>query len=129
MDERTLALRAAEILYNKKARDLIALDVSHMTVITDYMVICSALNGQQVHALCDEVEEKLAEEGVFVHKKEGQNEGRWAILDYGQLLVHVFHPDDRQFYRLERLWDEGSNRLPLDFNQEEAAEAPSLFSV
>ncbi len=124
MDERTLALRAAEILYDKKALDLVVLDVRHMTVITDYMVICTGRNAQQVHSLCDEVEEKLAEEGVFIRKKEGQNEGRWAILDYGHLLVHIFHPDDRQYYRLERLWDEGSNRVELPFVKESAEEKP-----
>ncbi len=122
MDERAMALRAAEILYDKKALDLVVLDVSHMTVITDYMVICTGRNAQQVHSLCDEVEEKLAEEGVFIRKKEGQNEGRWAILDYGRLLVHVFHPDDRQYYRLERLWDEGTNRVELPFAKEAAEE-------
>lgn len=124
MDERTLALRAAEVLYDKKALDLVVLDVRHMTVITDYMVICTGRNAQQVHSLCDEVEEKLAEEGVFIRKKEGQNEGRWAILDYGHLLVHIFHPDDRQYYRLERLWDEGSNRVELPFVKESAEEKP-----
>lgn len=122
MDERAMALRAAEILYDKKALDLVVLDVSHMTVITDYMVICTGRNAQQVHSLCDEVEEKLAEEGAFIRKKEGQNEGRWAILDYGRLLVHVFHPDDRQYYRLERLWDEGTNRVELPFVQEATEE-------
>ena len=114
-DERALALRAAEILYDKKALDIVALDVSHLTVITDYMVICSGRNAQQVHALCDDVEDALAEEGVLVRKKEGQNEGRWAILDYGHVLVHIFHPEERQYYRLERLWDEGTNRLELPF--------------
>ncbi len=114
-DERALALRAAEILYDKKALDIIALDVSHLTVITDYMVICTGRNAQQVHALCDEVEDTLAEEGVLLRKKEGQNDGRWAILDYGTLLVHIFHPEERNYYRLERLWDEGTNRLELPF--------------
>ena len=118
-EEKNLALRAAEILYDKKALDIMALDVRHMTVITEYMVICTARNAQQVHALCDDVEDTLAEEGVLVRKKEGQNEGRWAILDYGHLLVHIFHPEERQYYRLERLWDEGTNRLDLPFIEEE----------
>ena len=65
--------------------------------------------------LCDDVEDAFAEAGIPMKKKEGQNEGRWAILDYGQLLVHVFHPEERQYYRLERLWDEGTNRLELPF--------------
>lgn len=114
-EETNLALRAAEILYDKKALDILALDVRHMTVITEYMVICTARSAQQVHTLCDDVEDTLAEEGVLVRKKEGQNEGRWAILDYGHVLVHIFHPEERRFYRLERLWDEGTNRLELPF--------------
>ena len=118
-EEKNLALRAAEILYDKKALDIMALDVRHMTVITEYMVICTARNAQQVYALCDDVEDTLAEEGVLVRKKEGQNEGRWAILDYGHVLVHIFHPEERQYYRLERLWDEGTNRMDLPFIEEE----------
>lgn len=118
IDERTIALHAAEALYNKKALDIIVLDVSHLTVITDYMVICSGRTAQQVHSLCDDVEDALAQEDVLVRKKEGQNEGRWAILDYGHVLVHVFHPEERQFYKLERLWDEGTNRVELPFIKE-----------
>ena len=115
LNEKELALRAAEILYDKKALDIVALDVHHLTVITEYMVICTGRNAQQVHSLCDDVEDTLAAEGVTLRKKEGQNEGRWAILDYGHLLVHIFHPEERQYYRLERLWDEGTNHLDLPF--------------
>ena len=118
-DERALALRAAEILYDKKALDIMVLDVSHMTVITDYMVICTARNAQQVHSLCDDVEDTLAEEGVLLRKKEGQNDGRWAPLDYAHKLVHMFHPEERRYYRLERLWDERTNRLELPFLKED----------
>lgn len=123
MDERTLALRAAQALYDKKAVDLMVLDVKNLTVITDYMVICTGRTAQQVHSLCDEVEDKLLEAGVSPRKKEGQNEGRWAILDYGTVLVHIFHPEQRQFYKLERLWDEGTNRIELDFEKPEEDKA------
>ena len=122
IDGRGLALRAAEILYDKKALNIIALDVSHMTTITEYMVICNGRNAQQVHSLCDDVEDAFAEAGIPMKKKEGQNEGHWAILDYGQLLVHVFHPEERQYYRLERLWDEGTNRLELPFIHDDEEE-------
>lgn len=123
MDERTLALRAAQALYDKKAVDLMVLDVKNLTVITDYMVICTGRTAQQVHSLCDEVEDKLLEAGISPRKKEGQNEGRWAILDYGTVLVHIFHPEQRQFYKLERLWDEGTNRVELDFEKPEEDKA------
>ena len=123
MDERTLALHAAQALYDKKAVDLMVLDVSHLTVITDYMVICTGCTAQQVHSLCDDVEDKLLEDGVTPRKKEGQNDGRWAILDYGPVLVHIFHPEQRQYYKLERLWDEGTNRVELPFAQNEETKA------
>ena len=123
MDERTLALHAAQALYDKKAVDLMVLDVSHLTVITDYMVICTGRTAQQVHSLCDDGEDKLLEDGVSPRKKEGQNDGRWAILDYGPVLVHIFHPEQRQYYKLERLWDEGTNRVELPFAQAEEAKA------
>lgn len=123
MDERTLALRAAQALYDKKAVDLMVLDVKNLTVITDYMVICTGRTAQQVHSLCDEVEDKLLEAGISPRKKEGQNEGRWAILDYGTVLVHIFHPEQRQFYKLDRLWDEGTNRVELDFEKPEEDKA------
>jgi len=118
MNEREIAIAAAKALYDKKGLDLLVLDVSNMTVITDYMVICTGRVANQVHALCDEVEDKLAEQGILCRKKEGVNDGRWAILDYGHILVHVFHPEARQFYKLERLWDEGTNHVELPFLEE-----------
>lgn len=118
MTERELALRISEVLYDKKALDILALDVSHMTVITDYMVICTGRTAQHVRALCEDVDDKLSEEGIAPRKKEGQTEGRWIILDYGGVLVHIFRQEDRQFFRLERLWEDGVNRLELPFAQE-----------
>ena len=69
------------------------------------------------------MEDKLLEDGVAPRKKEGQNDGRWAILDYGPVLVHIFHPEQRQYYKLERLWDEGTNRVELPFAQNEETKA------
>ena len=113
---RSLAVHAAEILNKFKGNDIVVLDVANATVITEYMVIATARTAQHVKALCDDVEDKLAEEGILPRKKEGQTEGRWAILDYGGVLVHVFHPEERQYYRLERLWDDGLNRVELTFD-------------
>lgn len=115
-EERNLAVRAAEILNKFKGQDIVVLDVANMTVITEYMVICTARTAQHVKSLCDDVEDALAEEGVLPRKKEGQNDGRWAILDYGHVLVNVFHPEERQYYRLERLWDDGLNHVELNFD-------------
>ena len=83
------------------------------------IVIATARTAQHVKSLCDDVEDKLAEEGILPRKKEGQNDGRWAILDYGHVLVHVFHPEERQYYRLERLWDDGLNHVELNFDNDD----------
>ena len=115
MEQELLAQRVARILYDKKALDITVLNVSHMTVITDYMVIASGRSALQVKALADDVDDALAMEGVNLRAKEGNTEGRWIVLDYGTVLVHIFHPEDRQFYHLERLWEDGQNRVELPF--------------
>ena len=111
--------KIASILYEKKAQDIVALDVSGMTVITDGMVIASGRSALQVKTLADEVEDRLSESGISPLRKEGQQEGRWVVLDYGSVLVHIFHTQEREFYQLERLWESGENRIALPF---EAAE-------
>lgn len=123
MDQSTLALKIARILYDKKALDLTVLNVGHLTVITDYMVIATGRSTLQVKALADEVDEALALEGISLRAREGTGEGRWIVLDYGTVLVHIFHPEDRQFYHLERLWEDGQNRVMLPFMAEESGKA------
>ena len=120
MENSSLALRIARILYDKKAQDITVLHVSHLTVITDYMVIASGRSALQVKALADDVDDALAMEGVTLRAREGQGEGRWIVLDYGTVLVHIFHPEDRRFYHLERLWEDGQNRVYLPFLDEES---------
>ena len=107
--------KIASILYEKKAQDIVALDVSGMTVITDAMVIASGRSALQVKTLADEVEDRLSESGISPLRKEGQQEGRWVVLDYGSVLVHIFHTQEREFYQLERLWESGENRIALPF--------------
>ena len=119
MAEMNLAEKIAKILYDKKALDITVLHVGHMTVITDYMVIASGRSSLQVKALADEVDDAMAMEGVQLRSKEGNAEGRWIVLDYGTVLVHIFHPEDREFYHLERLWDDGQNRVELPFDLED----------
>lgn len=111
--------KIASVLYEKKAQDIVALDVSGMTVITDGMVIASGRSALQVKTLADEVEDRLSEGGISPLRKEGQQEGRWVVLDYGSVLVHIFHTQEREFYQLERLWENGENRIPLPFEAEE----------
>jgi ribosome-associated protein len=97
---RIAALAADE----KLASDVVVLDVSEQLVITDCFVIASAANERQVNAIVDNVEEKLREAGHKPVRKEGTREGRWALLDYVDMVVHVQHDEERNFYALERLW-------------------------
>ena len=98
-----------QVLYNKKAQDIRAMYVQDKTIVADWFVVCSGRSIPQVKTLCDELEDKMAEEGLFVRRKEGYQEGRWVVLDFGDVLVHIFHPEERTYYNLERLWDSGDN--------------------
>jgi ribosome-associated protein len=103
-DARELALVAANAASDKKASDVIVLDVSDQLVITDCFVIASAPNERQVGAIVDNVEEKMREAGTKPVRREGAREGRWVLLDFVDVVVHVQHADERAFYGLERLW-------------------------
>ncbi|MQY26538.1 ribosome silencing factor [Nocardia aurantia] len=96
-----VAARAAD---EKLAVDVVVLDVSEQLVITDCFVIASAPNERQVNAIVDSVEEKLRLAGHKPVRREGTREGRWVLLDYVEVVVHVQHSDERNFYALERLW-------------------------
>jgi ribosome-associated protein len=96
---------AAEAAGEKLADDIIAYDVSDQLVITDAFVLCSAANDRQVRAIVDEIEKRLREDAeVKPVRREGEREGRWVLLDYLDIIVHVQHEEDRLFYALERLW-------------------------
>ena len=103
-EARRLALVAANAAADKKAHDVIVLDVSDQLVITDCFVIASAANERQVGAIVDGVEEKLREIGRKAVRREGAREGRWVLLDFVDVVVHVQHVEERTFYGLERLW-------------------------
>ena len=94
----------AEAASNKKARDIVILDMTKLTMATDYFIICSATSTTQVKGIADNIEDELAEKGVFFTHKEGYREGNWILLDYGDCVAHIFIDEDRQFYNLERLW-------------------------
>lgn len=101
---RELALTAANAAVGKKAHDIVLLDVSEQLVITDCFVIASAPNERQVQAIVDAVEEKMAAAGTKPVRREGAREGRWVLLDFVDVVVHVQHAEERSFYGLERLW-------------------------
>ena len=113
-----LARKIAQLLYDRKARDILALKVDHPMVITDYLVLATGSSALQTHALMDHLDQELSALGVQPRRIEGQQAARWIVMDYGTVIVHIFHPEDREFYRLERLWSDGSNRLVLPFEEE-----------
>ncbi|MDV2475049.1 ribosome silencing factor [Rhodococcus zopfii] len=106
---RIAALAADE----KLASDVVVLDVSEQLVITDCFVIASAANERQVNAIVDNVEEKLREAGHKPVRREGTREGRWTLLDYIDVVVHIQHDEERNFYALERLWKDCPT-VPVD---------------
>jgi ribosome-associated protein len=95
---------AATAAAEKLATDIIAYDVSEQLVITDAFLLCSAANDRQVRAVIDEIEEKLAKAGAKPVRREGEREGRWVLLDYLDIVIHVQDAEERVFYSLERLW-------------------------
>ncbi|BCK57610.1 ribosome silencing factor [Nocardia wallacei] len=105
-----IAARAAD---EKLASDVVVLDVSEQLVITDCFVIASAPNERQVNAIVDNVEEKLRLAGHKPVRREGTREGRWVLLDYVEVVVHIQHSDERDFYGLERLWKD-CPQVPVD---------------
>ncbi|WP_017935565.1 ribosome silencing factor [Nocardioides sp. Iso805N] len=110
-----LVVVAARAASDKLASQIIAFDVSEQLAITDAFVLASANNERQVQAIVDEVEDKLREHGAKPIRREGAREGRWVLLDYGDVVVHVQHEEERQFYALERLWrDCPTIQLPAD---------------
>ncbi|MBA4547790.1 ribosome silencing factor [Thermoactinomyces intermedius] len=96
-----LAATAAE---EKKAQDVTVLDIRGLSVFADYFVICHGNSQTQVQAIATAIKDKLLENNVELKGMEGYQEARWVLMDLGDVVVHVFHKDDREFYGLERLW-------------------------
>ncbi len=115
MSPKELAILAAKALDAKKGEEIKIMEVTELTTLADYFVICTGSSNTQINALCDAVEEKLEIEGNEkpLHR-EGHRGGIWVLLDYGCLVVHVFNSEAREFYSLERLWSDGK---PLDMSE------------
>ena len=104
MDNKDLALLAAKLLDSKKARDINIIDIAEKSGFADYFVIASAGSARQISALCDEVEDGLAKENIFLDHKEGKEETGWVLLDYGDVIVNVFSAEQRDHYQIEKVW-------------------------
>jgi nicotinate-nucleotide adenylyltransferase len=105
------ALAICKVLYDKKAIDILALHIGDKTIIADWFVVASGTSVTHVRALCDELEEKAQELGLSIRRKEGYDDARWIVLDFGFALVHLFHPEERAYYNIERLWEGDDNMI------------------
>ena len=113
LDSKELAIVAAEAASEKKAQEIVVIDVGELLVVTDFFVICTGQNSIQVRTIADEVESKMRDIGAGKPLgREGQEDGKWVLLDYAGIVVHVFQPEDREFYRLENLWND-AERIEL----------------
>ncbi len=106
MTSKELADKIAVLLDNKKGIDIEVIDVADKTVLADYFVICSGNSTTQIKALADEVEVVLKnEDEIYADHVEGRNSNRWILIDYKDVVVHIFHPEERANYDLEKLWE------------------------
>lgn len=105
-DSLNLVKHIVECLEEKKALDIVTLHISKLTIIADYFIIASGRSELQVNSLYDELERKMSELGYEPLRRDGHKGGRWIVLDYGDVIVHIFHKEERAFYNLERLWSD-----------------------
>ncbi len=104
-----MAKLAIEALENKKAEDIRIIDISGVSVLGDYFIIASGSNRNQLQTMCDEVEQILGKNGYPVKQIEGYDTANWILLDFGDIIVHVFDKENRLFYNLERIWRDGKD--------------------
>ena len=107
MTAREIAALAVRALEDKKAGDIQVLDIAQVSTLGDYFVLCEGTSTTQVKALADSVDFLLGQNGVEPQRIEGYQSAGWIVLDYGDVIVHVFHKESREFYGLERLWADG----------------------
>jgi ribosome-associated protein len=104
MDNQELLNIAVKAADDKRAEDILALNMKGISLIADYFIICHGNSDKQVQAIAREMKDKAQEHGVVVNKMEGFDEARWILIDLGDVVAHVFHRDERSYYNLERLW-------------------------
>jgi ribosome-associated protein len=108
---------AAEACDDKRAEDIIALDLAQVSLVADYFLICHGTNERQVQSIAREVKEKMEELDIPVKRLEGFEQARWVLVDLGDVVCHIFHKEERTYYNLERLWGDAQT-VPLEVGQE-----------
>ena len=109
-----IARLIATTLNDKKAQDIQLIDISGLSILADCFVVASGNNPIQVRTLCDEVKDALEQAGVNCARIDGYAAGRWIVIDASDILVHIFHREEREFYNLERLWSDGTNTISYE---------------
>lgn len=109
MTSKEMVKLAYEALEEKKAEDIRIIDISKISIIADYFIVANGTNSNQVRALVDNVDEKLGRAGATEHTTEGLGSDTWILMDYGDIIVHVFDKENRVFYNLERIWTDGKD--------------------
>ncbi len=104
MNGKELLQVAAKAADDKRAEEILVLDMKGISLISDYFIICHGNSDKQVQAIAREMKEKVEENGATVRRMEGFDEARWVLVDMGDVVAHIFHKDDRSYYKLERLW-------------------------
>ncbi len=104
MTSKALAKKIADAAISKKAYDVVTMEIKKITTMTDYFVVCSVDSDTQARAVADSIKHEILENGEVPVRKEGYSEGRWVLLDYIDVVAHIFHKDVRTFYNLEKLW-------------------------
>jgi len=99
-----IAHQAVEVASEKQASNIVLLDLRRVCSFADYFVICTGESERQIRAICEDIDQALGRRGVFMHHQEGNAESGWVLLDFGEVIVHIFAPSQREFYRLEGLW-------------------------
>ena len=103
----SIVKKAVEALRDKKAEDVKVIDITEVSSVADYFIIADGANQNQLQAMCDAVDEELYKAGCELKQTEGNRNSTWILMDYGDIIVHVFSKEDRLFYDLERIWKDG----------------------
>lgn len=109
MTSKELSRKIGEFLLEKKASDVMSIDIEEKSIVADYYVLATAKSSPHVKALSEYLEEEMDKYGVSTVRREGTREGRWAVIDFGDVVVHIFNDETRLFYNLEKLWGDGGN--------------------